>query len=113
MVVMPVVTLSFTLEAVGGQLCWIHARGTEATEVPVKPMVVPPPEVLSAAPGVPLTAHHAGGGLAVRQLGAALAVDSLEGVAHPGLAGLLGGHDRCGQVHRGAAHHAGRVDYEL
>ena len=69
--------------------------------------------MLSAAPGVPLTAHHAGGGLAVRQLGAALAVDSLEGVAHPGLAGLLGGHDRRGQVHRGAAHNAGLKHYTL
>jgi len=112
-VVMPVVTLSFTLEAVGGQLCWIHARGTEATQVPVKPMVVPPPEVLCAAPGEPLAAHHAGGRLAVGELGAALAVDSLEGVADARLAGFLGGHFRRGQVDRGAAHRAGRVDYEL
>ena len=70
----------------------------------------PPPEVVRAAPGVPLAAHHAGGGLAVGELGAALAVDGLEGVAHAGLAGFLRRYYRNRQVDRGAAVHA-RLQY--
>ena len=69
--------------------------------------------MLCAAPGEPLAAHHAGGRLAVGELGAALAVDSLEGVADARLAGLLGGHFRRGQVDRGAAHRAGLQHYTL
>jgi len=79
MILVSVMTRPSTLKTVTGQQLFLRASCAEGAEIPVEPVVVPPPKVFSAAPGESFTAHHARRLVCRFDCGAALIVNSVEG----------------------------------
>jgi len=104
-------TFTVALEPAGGERVSFVPGSAEGTQVPVEPVIVPPPEVLSVTEGEALGAHHAGRTSVLPGL-ALLIVDSLEGelLVTQHLRRLLGEVD---ELYGGPTRQAVRIHLEL